>query len=212
MGNKEPTWHREVLNSDAERALENLRALGILDSCYLAGGTGLALHFGHRRSHDLDFMSAGPVEPDALIRKMRSLARLDVVAVAPDTLHTIVAGTKVSFLAYPYPVLFPFAQFLGVKVADPRDIACMKLSAIASRGVRRDFIDLYTVAHQHGLEQLLAWFAEKYASVNYSRTHLLKSLQYFEVADREPLPDLITPLAWNDVKQFFASAVDRLSP
>ena len=44
---------------------------------------------------------------------------------------------------YAYPVLFPSAPFLEVAVADPRDIACMKISALASRGTKRDFVDLY---------------------------------------------------------------------
>lgn len=211
MRHNEPVWHREVLNSDEARTLGNLQTLGVLERWYLAGGTGLALHLGHRRSHDLDFMTADPVDPEALIHRMQTLSGFAVAAVAPETLHATVQGTKVSFLAYPYPVLFPFAAFLGVNVADPRDIACMKLSAIASRGVRRDFVDLYFVARQYGLEQLLAWFGQKYATVRYSRTHLLKSLQYFEAVDCEPMPDLLTPLTWDDVKQFFAREVARLS-
>jgi hypothetical protein len=46
-------------------------------------------------------------------------------------------------------------DFQGVKVADPRDIACMKVSAIASRGTKRDFVDLYTLSQVHGLERIL---------------------------------------------------------
>ena len=52
-------------------------------------------------------------------------------------------GVKVSFLAYQYPLLYPLQEFLGMKVADPRDIACMRISAVASRGTKRDFVDLY---------------------------------------------------------------------
>lgn len=212
MQDNEPVWHREVLSPEAERALAKLRTLGVLDKCYLAGGTGLALHLGHRRSHDLDFFSPGPVGPEALIRKMQTQAGFAVAALAPDTLHATLERTKVSFLAYPYPALFPFSAFLGVNVADPRDIACMKLVAIASRGVRRDFIDLYVVARQYGLVQLLESFRQKYAAVNYSLMHLLKSLQYFEIADQEPTPDLLAPLDWEEVKRYCQNEVMRLTP
>jgi hypothetical protein len=43
------------------------------------------------------------------------------------------SGTEVSFLGYPYPVLFPAASYLDVRLAHRRDIACMKVSATASR-------------------------------------------------------------------------------
>ncbi len=194
-----------------ERTLGSLRTLGVLDHCYLAGGTGLALHLGHRRSHDLDFMSPDPVDPDALIRKMKTLAGFAVAAVAPHTLHATVEDTKVSFLAYPYLRLFPLKPFLGVNVADPRDIACMKLAAIASRGVKRDFVDLYFVAKQYGLAQVLEWFKQKYAEVKLSQRHLCKSLTWFKDADELPMPDMLVSLSWEDVKRFFTSEASRLS-
>jgi hypothetical protein len=212
MESNEHVWHREVINPQVERTLHNLKALGVLDGSYLAGGTGLALHLGHRRSHDLDFFSRDPIKPEALSRTMKSLAGFALAAQAPDTLHVTVQTTKVSFLAYPYPVLFPLVAFQGVNVADPRDIACMKLSAIASRGTKRDFVDLYEVARRYGLAQLLEWFKQKYAGVNHSLTHLLKSLTWFEDAEKDPMPDLLAPLPWEEVKRFFQSEASRLSP
>ncbi len=212
MEGNEHVWHREVINPEAEHALENLRTLGVLDRCYLAGGTGLALQLGHRRSHDLDFFSREGVDPEALIRRMKTLAGFALASQAPETLHATVEKTKVSFLAYPYPVLFPFQPFLGVDVADPREIACMKLSAIANRGTKRDFVDLYVAAKQYGVPQSLAWFKQKYAEVNQSMVHVLKSLTYFEVADNEPMPDMLIPLSWEEVRRFFTSEAPRLSP
>jgi hypothetical protein len=205
-------WYPEVINMEAERVLENLQTLGIPGRFYLAGGTGLALRLGHRRSNDLDFFSPDVMDPEQLIRKLRTLPGFAVAALAPDTLHATIKRTKVSFLAYPYPVLFPYATFLGVSVADPREIAYMKLAAIASQGVRRDFIDLYFVAKRHGIPQVLEWFQQKYAQVSYSLTHLLKSLSYFEVADKHPMPDMLAPLAWEEVKQFFSNEASRLAP
>ena len=114
-----------------------------------------------------------------------------------------------SWIAYAYPVLFPFQLFLGVNVADPRDIGGMKISAIPSRGTKRDFVDLYTLSRHHGLEQLLGWFKKQFAQTNYSTVHVLKSLTYFEEAELDPTPDMLVPLSWTDVKQFFARGVPR---
>ena len=115
-----------------------------------------------------------------------------------------------SFLHYPYPLLFPTREFEALTVADPRDIACMKVDAIASRGSRRDFVDLYITAQTYGLNEILAWFATKYAGAPYNRIHLLKSLTYFSDAEREPMPDLLIPLEWSTVTQFFFSQVPSL--
>jgi len=97
-----------------------------------------------------------------------------------------------------------------VKVADPRDIACMKVGAIAGRGTKRDFIDLYAVSKHHELEQLLAWFKAKYAQANYSVVHILKSLTYFDDAEKDPMPDMLVTLTWEQVKQFFSTEIPRL--
>jgi hypothetical protein len=85
--------------------LETLERRGVLTGFYLASGTALQRLDGF------------------------SLAARDA-----QTIHGEISGTKMSFLAYEYPVLFPQTSFLGVAVADPRDIACMKISAITSRG------------------------------------------------------------------------------
>lgn len=115
-----------------------------------------------------------------------------------------------SFLGYPYPELFPRAHFKGVAIADPRDIACMKLSAIASRGTKRDFIDLYVASQRFPLGNILSWFAQKYAKTRYNHFHILKSLTFFGDAEKDPLPHMLIPLAWDDAKRFFRRAVPEL--
>jgi len=40
--------------------------------------------------------------------------------------------------------------------------------------------------------------------------HVLKSLTYFEDAEQEPMPDMLVPLAWDEVKQFFCREVPPL--
>ena len=212
MADMESMWHSEVIDPQVERSLHALQALGVLDRCYLAGGTGLALHVGHCRSHDLDFFSRDAVAPGTLIQRMETLTGFAVASQATDTVHASVHNIKVSFLAYPYPLLFPLAMFCGVNVAHPHDIACMKLSAIAGRGTKRDFVDLYFTVKQCGFAQLLRWFKQKYARVNHSLTHILKSLTWFEDADKEPMPDMLVPLSWEDVKRFFRAEASRLSP
>ena len=200
-------WHREVITASTEATLRTLRDAHIVDRFYLAGETGLALQFGHRLSLDLDFFATVQFDEETLLQRVHKLEEFSLVAKAPYTLHTTIGETKVSFLGYAYPVLFPEIRFLEVAVADLRDIACMKVSAIASRGTKRDFIDLYVSAQHLGLTEVLQLFDRKYAQTHYSRIHILKSLTFFGDAEKDPMPHMLIPLDWGEVKRFFLREV-----
>lgn len=203
-------WYREVISESTEATLDALRGGHILGNFYLAGGTGLALQFGHRLSLDLDFFASENFNEDRLLEGVQNIDGFALASKAPSTLHASIQQTKVSFLGYPYPVLFPQAQFMDVAIADPRDIACMKVSAVASRGTKRDFVDLCVCARRYGLAEILQMFGEKFAKTNYSRIHILKSLSYFIDAEKDPMPQMLAPLDWNEIKQFFAKEALRL--
>ena len=203
-------WHREVITASTETTLRTLRDASLLDHFYLAGGTGLALHIGHRLSQDLDFFATDLFDEESLLQRVQALADFSLVAKAPHTLHATVQRSKVSFLGYVYPVLFPFNSILGVAVADPRDIAAMKISTIASRGTKRDFVDLYAATQQFDLQSLLQLFDRKYVQTRYNKVHILKSLTFFEDAEKDPMPHMLVRVGWDEVKRFFLREVPRL--
>jgi len=203
-------WHCEVMTAQAAATLGLLRDASLLDRFYLAGGTGLALQFGHRLSQDLDFFATDLFDEQSLIQRLQPLGEFSLVAEAPHTLHTTIQGSRVTFLGYTYPLLFPFLRFLDVAVADPRDIACMKVSAIASRGTKRDFVDLYVSAGRFGLANILEWFDRKYAQTHHNKLHVLKSLTFFDDAEKDPMAHMLAPLAWEEVKRFFVHGVPPL--
>lgn len=203
-------WHSNVIPAATQETLCALRDAKLLERFYLAGGTGLALQFGHRLSQDLDFFAEDHFSEDALLQRLQLLNGFALAAKAPYTIHSAIKGTKVSFLGYAYPVLFPANRFQQVDVADPRDIACMKLSAIASRGTKRDFIDFYLCVQHYSFKEILHLFEHKYAQTNYSRIHILKSLTFFDDAERDPMPHMLLTLDWDLVKQFFLLEAPRL--
>src|ERR1700686_4929141 len=210
MDERESKWHRETVDEGVEQTLRDLHNVPILTSFYLAGGTGLALRLGHRRSVDLDFFLGEDFNEDSLQQKLQHLEGFALVAKEPGTIYANIRKTKVSFIAYAYPILFPFQPFLGVNVADSRDIGCMKISAIASRGTKRDFVDLYRLTQEYDLKHLLGWFTTKFSQTNYSMPHILKSLSFFEEAEQDPMPHMLMSLSWEEVKQFFAREAPRL--
>ncbi|HIE38204.1 MAG TPA: hypothetical protein EYH30_01210 [Anaerolineales bacterium] len=201
-----------VLSPATRKNLALVARTPLAERFYLAGGTAVALHLGHRRSYDLDFFTPEREFPTDLPR--RELGPLGELAVLHEGAGTFVGtlnGGQVSFFIYPYPLLQSFLQFGGVQVADLPDLAAMKLEAISSRGTKRDFVDLYQICQTvFPLVEVFRHFERKYAGVRYSMFHLLKNLAYFDDAGPDPMPEMLIPLDWEEVKQFFEGEVRRL--
>lgn len=201
----------EGLSEITKGNLEILKRERFLSHFYLAGGTGCALHLGHRLSYDLDFFTPKPFSEDSIIARLKELGELAVEDRAQYTIVGNFRGERVSFFIYPYPLLYDWKTYRGVKVADLRDIACMKLDAISSRGTKRDFIDLYFITHSGiRLDNCLRLFRKKYKGVDYSFYHILKSLSYFNDAEEDEMPTMLKDVSWDEVKRFFAGEAKGL--
>src|SRR5260370_20028623 len=66
-------WHVETISPATEATLEMLRDASLLEGFYLAGGTALALHLGHRTSEDLDFFAEDLFDEAILLQYLQTL-------------------------------------------------------------------------------------------------------------------------------------------
>lgn len=182
-------------------------SLHFLSSFYLSGGTGLSLQLGHRESEDLDFFSQSTFDPGQVQQQLLSLGSLSQTELAPGTINTFVNGVKLQFLEYPYPLLEPTISWNGMQLSSVIDIACTKLQTISMRGGKKDFVDLYFLFQQFSLNELFTKVDQKYATIDYSKTHILKSLTYFADADQQPTPRMVDDVSWETVKTRIVSVV-----
>jgi len=203
---------RGILTEAQQTVLELLSRVGEARSFYLAGGTALALHLGHRRSRDFDFFRGKDFLPQDLLSSLRETGTIRVLQEASGTLTVMLREVPTSFFRYDYPLLRPLHESpWGLSLADPEDIAVMKLAALAGRGSRKDFVDLYVYTRGVApLEQTFARFREKYRGVSVDPYHLVRSLTFFEDAEAETLPDMLVPLAWDQITAFFRAEATRL--
>jgi hypothetical protein len=188
---------REVLHFIGQRAFAR--------RFYLAGGTALALRLGHRRSVDLDFFS----ETDEGSWRTRyeivqALAPLEVQVLenVDGNLLTQVSGMHVGFFSYGYRLLEPTDRAEGVALASLVDIGLMKLDALAGRGSRKDFYDVYAVAQRMPLADLLSRAEAKYPHARNFGLMTIESMVLFENADRDLQPDLLIDTPWPEVRRF----------
>lgn len=201
-----------ILSARQQTLLERLSTVPTVRTFYLAGGTALALQLGHRRSVDFDFFRPQHFEPGDLLPQLGALGTVVARRAELDTLTVDIDGVSTSFFAYTPPLLKPLVPSpWSVNLAGIADIAAMKVSAIAGRGSRRDFVDLYFIcAHAIPLADVLALFDEKFRGVPYERYHVMKSLTFFDDAEAEPMPTMLQPASWGEIKQFFLTEAPAL--
>ena len=89
--------HETALNSATRSVFEKLRHASFLKKFYLAGGTALALQYGHRESVDLDFFCAKPFKTETLIAAISKLGKFKLVNEEENTVDGVLDGVKVSF-------------------------------------------------------------------------------------------------------------------
>ncbi len=204
--------HIEILSDAQKSVLASLANALDGTAYYLAGGTALALQLGHRRSIDFDWFIRKLGEPEGLFRLIKALQMDYVVeSVSIETVYLTIEGVQNSFIGYDYPMLRDTVRLpdMGIQMASIEDIACMKLSAVASRGSRKDFFDLHhLMSHFYPLEGCLRLYMEKYQ--NRDIGHVIRSLVYFEDADGEPEVKMKRPVDWEDVKKDFEKWVKSL--
>ncbi len=200
-----------TISKETEQCLEVLGSLKFFQQFYLAGGTALALQIGHRTSLDLDFFSPSTFSENRCITTLSKKGRFSLNQKEWQTVHGQFNSTRVSFIHYPYKLLYKTSEYRGAQLADIRDISCMKLDAVATRGSKKDFIDLYIILSKfYSLEKILILFQKKYKKIDYNMMHLLKSLVYFADADTEPMPNMFVTISWEAVKRFIRKEVQRV--
>jgi hypothetical protein len=97
-----------------------------------------------------------------------------------------------------------FDWFRGDPIDDPlrlaalEDIAAMKLAAVAQRGSKKDFVDVFALGRHFGLGEMLAFYRKKYRVEDVG--HVLVALAYFDDADRERTPLLLQRQSWPAIK------------
>jgi hypothetical protein len=198
--------HEKVLPRGSKNLLDKLARIApaLLKDWILAGGTGLALHLGHRVSEDFDFFRTDAFDVRAFHRLFRSAGTYETLQEADHTLTVLIKGVKLSLFRVANPFLFKPEPYRSFSVADIRDIALMKLIAVSGRGSRKDFVDLYSILRaEPGLPEYFDWLPKKYGAGRVNSYHILKSLTYFEDAEKEPMPRMLTPFNWKECKAFF---------
>ena len=192
----------QAISPELQRLLQRLMAADPLKDFYLVGGTALALHYGHRLSVDIDLFTDQSFDSIQVGAYLTAELGLTESSIEKNTVLGRVEGIKLDCIAHPYPMVVGVQQFDHVRLLAVEDIAAMKLNAIANRGTKKDFWDLYELSQHFDREQILSFYEKKYP--HGSRWSVEKSLSYFVDADGDPDPICLKGLNWTQIKSAIA--------
>ena len=199
-------FYVNAITGSCRKVLVFLQNLDFIHDFYLAGGTALALQIGHRISTDLDWFSATNIlqspQREYIQRELKISEEFETISEGDGLLFTRLFDTDTSFIYQHHPLLAPGVEYERVKLATPHDIGLMKLAAIASRGTRRDFVDIYSLRDIVSIEDLFVLAPEKYTDRPQFLSVVLRALAYFEDAEQQPMPKMLVPVRWKDVRAY----------
>ena len=201
-----PYWN--ALTTETQTLYSRLSKLPFVSEFYLADGTGLAIQIGHRFSLDLDFAGDSPEAVGIKHRKtiLEELKDDPNLSISWDEDGTFVASWKsvgVNFFRLdPHPLILKPEIIDGIRVAQIEEIGAMKLGAILSRGTKKDYIDLHFILQRKPIERLFEVSAKKYPYNSAFSTFAIRALDFFEDAEAMPMPEMIYPVKWEQVKSF----------
>ncbi|WP_238524934.1 nucleotidyl transferase AbiEii/AbiGii toxin family protein [Caldicellulosiruptor owensensis] len=143
----------EILDPIGYEICRNIAKSNLAEKFYLAGGTALALQLCHRKLYDLDFFQKEVSERIKFEYIYNILAKLfprkdvNIIIKQIDQMTSTRCGVKISFIAYPFPLIEPLVQgdkidirLKGINLASPKEIALMKAYTIGRRPTYRDYI------------------------------------------------------------------------
>ena len=204
-------FHLEILPDHQRLLFKMFAEQEWISSFYLAGGTALALQIGHRQSVDFDFFIKTDFTTADIIHILQDLGEFELFSESWNTINGLLNNVRVSFFSYRYPLLCDLHTYLNISVAGMEDIAAMKLEAVSGRGSRKDFIDMFYLLDCLSISEMFEKHKKKYGIKVPNNYHLLKSLVYFEDAEREPMPHMLYSVLWDDVKKRMISEVRKFT-
>jgi Nucleotidyl transferase AbiEii toxin, Type IV TA system len=200
--------HRKTIAAPTLGLLKDITAIPQLSAFNLAGGTSLALQIGHRLSVDLDFFGHRPFQTQEILDLLQPIGQVRMLSQSRNILVLNVEGVKVDFVNYRYPLIKDVIHTEGLRLLDLPDIAAMKLAAIAGRGRKRDFIDIYFLLQKYSLSQLFDFYNAKYDDG--SILMVSRSITYFDDADQDEELMLFHKVTWQKVKDTILKEVRKL--
>lgn len=199
-----------TIDSAVKNLLIELTNADYLKNFALAGGTSLSLQLGHRKSIDIDMFSFDTVDMNEISLTLEnSFTDIQIRNTNKVFIFCNINSVKCDFVDYSKKKLIrPIETIDGIRLYSKEDVAAMKFHAICGRGSKKDFYDIYSLLQEFSLKEMLDFYDYKFNSDN--SWMALRSLQYFDDADTQEPPELISSFPdWSEIKKILIDTVNN---
>ena len=208
--------------------LRKLMASEVFKDFRLVGGTALALQRGHRRSVDIDLFTDMDYADMPIAAMREYLEKEFPIHKGTESMNMPANGyhiflsegqeppIKVDFF-YTEPFIFPAIEEDGLRIADQKEIAAMKLGVIGNQIYRqKDYWDVHDLLEDYLLPEMIQWALLR-DPYSYTKEDIIKGLQQVNQVQESPMGIVsLKPLAyWElkvlDLKEEVKALVDTLN-
>ncbi|MCB0820772.1 MAG: nucleotidyl transferase AbiEii/AbiGii toxin family protein [Bacteroidetes bacterium] len=177
----------------------------------LAGGTCLALRYGHRKSIDIDLFSTQDFDNDELVEKLNENGFVFQETFFANKIGVFgkIKHIKVDFVRHhQFPILQPLELSQDIRMFSDTDIIAMKIQAVLRRAVKKDFWDIAELLSHYSMDFFTECYQKKYPN-QLLLISIPRALSYFDDAENSPAPNCLRGWTWEDVKQKIRHAVNE---
>lgn len=189
--------HKETVSDNLLSILHILMSSELFNDFCLVGGTALSLQRGHRRSIDID-MFTDVAYPEINTKEIKHFIESTFpIHIGSHTLDETAMGYNIFLgmgkeppikldLFYTEPFLFPKLEIDGIRMADQREIAAMKMLAIGSPIKRqKDFWDIHDLLSDFSLKEMIQWGLQR-NEFSLSEQDILEGFEEIDKIEESP--------------------------
>lgn len=179
---------------------------------YLAGGTAIALHIGHRKSIDFDLFTNLPLNKRKISDEIKKLsAPPQPVFFDADQQHYMINGVKCTFLYFPYKIEHPELFEEIIYMPSLLDLSAMKAFALGRRSKWKDYVDLYFILRNHYDLHQIVEKAKEYFPGQITEKLLRNQLVFHKDIDYTEKVDFVidNPPSEKMIKEFLIEVATR---
>ena len=154
-----------------------------------------------QRCHTIESQDYGHIE-----EKNHIFQECNALQLGKGTCDLIINGVQGSMFYYPYKALETVSgapEYPDLLMASVKDIACMKMTAIAQRGAKKDFYDLYEILQEekYSPDDLLDMLHEKFGADENILNTMIMGLSYFDDAEKQQMKKVFMNADWAVIKR-----------
>lgn len=204
--------HHDTVSPPLLSILRRLMSSEVFKDFRLVGGTALALQRGHRMSVDIDLFTDldyadMPVADmrDYLEKEFPFHRGTESMNMPANGYHIFLSEgqeppIKVDFF-YTEPFIFPAIEEDGLRIADQREIAAMKLGVIGNQIYRqKDYWDVHDLLEDYSLSEMIQWALQR-DPYSFTKDDIIKGLQQVDQVEESPMGIVsLKPLSYWELK------------